>query len=323
MTAGDGADVEQSALTLPRKLATGGQGEVHEVGGPEGLLFKKYLEPHKVDGAALAALVALRQGLAPADRQRLDRDTAWPLCRVTDGGRTAGFLMRRAPAAMTWRSAKGDGRLIELSYLLRPPKAAWQAVRQPTPAERYALVVSLVDLFQWLHTMGLVVGDLSQANVLWSVDPHPAVHLLDCDGARITGRPPVLAQADTPDWLDPKAPPGMVSVDSDRYKAALMIGRILAQDAYVTPAQPLSPLAGLLDERRETAVRRLWELADGPYGTRPDLGQWRTALAGRDTIRLIAAQPAPRPAVDRSRFDEDVNRRRGTIRLRSEDEAGT
>ncbi|MFI6421242.1 hypothetical protein ACIBG6_28015 [Streptomyces sp. NPDC050842] len=316
MTAQDGADVEQSLLTLVRKLATGGQGEVHEVGGPGELLFKRYLEPQKVDGAALAALVTLRQGLAPAEVQRLDRETAWPLCRVLDGGRVVGFLMRRAPDAMSWRTGKGDTRLIELSYLLRPPKAAWQAVPQPAPAERYALVVALVELFGWLHTLGLVVGDLSQANVLWSLDPGPAVHLLDCDGVRITGRPPVLAQADTPDWLDPKAPPGVVSIDSDRYKAALMIGRVLAQDAYATPEQPLTPLAGVLDERRAAAVGRLWGLAGGAYGTRPDLGQWRTALAGRDTIKLLAAQPAPRPVVDRSRFDGGSRRERGTISFR-------
>ncbi|MFJ3586458.1 hypothetical protein ACIPPS_30115 [Streptomyces sp. NPDC090127] len=121
-----------------------------------------------------------------------------------------------------------------------------------------------MELFQWLHAMGLVVGDLSQANVLWSLEPGPAVHLLDCDGVRITGRPAVLDQADTPDWLDPHAPPG----------------------------------------------------AGGPYGTRPDLGQWRAALAGRDTIRLLATRPAPRPTVDRSRFDGDANRQRGTINLR-------
>ncbi|MFE0702487.1 hypothetical protein [Streptomyces sp. NPDC058872] len=316
MTVHDGTDTERSDLKLLGELATGGQGRVHAVGGPGGLLFKEYLDPRKVDGEALSALVLLRQGLGGEDRQRLDRDAAWPLCRVTDGGRVTGFLMRRAPATMTWRSSKGDERLIELSYLLRPPKAAWQAVRQPTPSERHALVVALVELLGWLHAMGLVIGDLSQANVLWSLAPRPGLHLLDCDGVRITGRPPVLAQADTPDWWDPKAPPGVVSVDSDRYKAALMVGRILAQDAYVAPGRPFSPLAGVLDERRTAAVQRLWGLADGPYGSRPDLGQWRTALAGRDTIKLVASTPALRPTVDRSLFDGGRDRRRGTIRFR-------
>ncbi|MFD8014265.1 hypothetical protein [Streptomyces sp. NPDC058955] len=316
MTADDGADVEQARLPLAGKLTAGGQGEVHEVGGPGDLLFKRYLEPQKADGSALAALVALRLGLAPEERRRLDREAAWPLCRVTDGGRVVGFLMRRAPASMTWRTAKGETRLTELQFLLREPKAATRTVRQPTPEERLALGVALAELVDRLHTMGLVVGDLSQANVLWSLDPEPSVHLIDCDGARITGHPPVLAQADTPDWQDPKAPPGTVSVDSDRYKAALMLGRVLARDPYVTPERPLEVLPGVLDNRRLDAVLRLWGRAGGAYGSRPGLGEWRTALAGRETVRLQAGPPRPRPVVDRSVFDAGPGRDRGTIRFR-------
>lgn len=313
MSADDGADVPLGTLTLKDRIGDGGQGEVYDVGGPGRLLYKSYREPHKVAGGELADLVALRQQLGPADRDRLDKETAWPLCRVVEGGRVTGFLMRRAPDTMTWRTSRGDARLIELSYLLHPPKAAWQAVPQPTPAERYALVLAVVELFGWLHSLGLVVGDVSQANVLWTVRPGPAVHLLDCDGVRLAGRPPVLDQADTPDWHDPLAAPGVVTVDSDRYKAALVVGRVLGQDAYAAPGKPLAPLPGVLDERRENAVRALWEQAAGPRGSRPHLGQWRTALAGRETIRLMAVEPAPKPVVDRSKFDGP--RQRGRIPL--------
>ncbi|MFD5798172.1 hypothetical protein ACFWIO_32540 [Streptomyces diastatochromogenes] len=314
MNAVDGADVPLGMLNLGDRIGDGGQGEVYEVGGPDRLLYKSYREPHKVNGDELADLVALRQQLGPADRDRLDAETAWPLCRVLDGGRVTGFLMHRAPDSMTWRTARGDTRLTDLSYLLRRPKAAWQAVPQPTPAERYALVLAVVELFAWLHALGLVVGDVSQANVLWTVRPGPAVHLLDCDGVRPAGRAPVLDQADTPDWLDPLAAPGAVTVDSDRYKVALVVGRVLGQDAYTAPGRTLTLLPGVLDERRERAVRALWEQAAGPRGGRPHLGQWRTALAGRETIKLMAAEPAPKPPVDRSKFDGP--RRRGRISLR-------
>ncbi|MEU6374106.1 hypothetical protein [Streptomyces sp. NPDC046909] len=314
MSADDGADVPLGGLTLGERVGDGGQGEVYDVGGPGRLLYKSYREPHKADGNELAALVALRQGLAASDRARLDRETAWPLCRVVDAGRVTGFLMHRAPDAMTWRTSRGDTRLTELSYLLRAPKAAWQEVAQPSPAERYALVVAVVELFRWLHELGLVVGDVSQANVLWTVRPGPAPYLLDCDGVRLVGRPPVLQQADTPDWHDPLAPPGTVTVDSDRYKVALVVGRVLSQDAYTAPGKPLTLLPGVLDDRRENAVRALWGQAAGPTGSRPHLAQWRTALAGRETIKLIAAAPAPRPAVDRSKFDGP--RQRGRISLR-------
>jgi hypothetical protein len=310
----DGSDVTLGSLALGVRVGDGGQGEVYDVGGPGGLLYKSYREPGKADGGELAALVALRQGLTAADRDRLDREAAWPLCRVMDGGRATGFLMRRAPDSMTWRTSRGEPRLTDLSYLLRPPRAAWGAVAQPSPAERYALVVAVLGLFRWLHALGLVVGDVSHANVLWTVRPGPAPYLLDCDGVRVVGRPPVLEQADTPDWHDPLAASGTATVDSDRYKAALVAGRVLSQDPYVTPGKPLRPLSGVLDDRRADAVRVLWEQASGARGTRPHLAQWCTALAGRDTIRLIAAEPGPKPVVDRSKFDGPRTRGRITLR---------
>lgn len=315
MSVDDGTDVPLGSLDPGARIGDGGQGEVFALTPWPDLLYKKYRDPRQVDGDALAALVAVRRALPAAPRAALDGTTAWPLCRVVDQhGRVTGFLMRRAPAPMSWHTDAGAAKLTELAFLLRPPKPAWQAVVQPSPPERYALAVALVDALERLHTMGLVVGDLSAANILWTVRPEPAVFLLDCDGARLVGRPPVLAQADTIDWADPLARGGAVSVDSDRYKSALAVCRVLACDAYAAPGAPFVPVPGCLDERREAAVRSLLERAGGPYGTRPDLGQWRVALAGRDVIRLTAAAPAPRPPVDRAKFDD--LRQRHTIKLR-------
>lgn len=313
----NGHDIPLGDLRLRDRVGDGGQGEVHDLDGRPDVLYKAYRPALRPGGDALAALVGIRRALDPAERDWLDRRAAWPLCRVTDpatGGRITGFLMHRAPDTMTWRAANGDTKLTELAYLLRPAKPAWQAVVQPTPGQRHALAVALVELLDRLHALGLVLGDLSQANVLWTVRPEPAVYLLDCDGARLAGREPVLAQAETVDWNDPKAPPGAVTADSDRYKTALAVGRILAQDPYTAPGRSFTPLPGVLDDRQDAAVRRLLDRAAGDFGTRPGTGEWRTALAGRETIRLIAARPAPRPAIDPSKFDGA--RRRGTIDLR-------
>ncbi|MET9609098.1 hypothetical protein ABZZ17_29240 [Streptomyces sp. NPDC006512] len=315
MTVADGADVPLSSLRPLRKVGDGGQGEVSTLEGLPGLLYKSYREPHRVAGDALSRLVSVRLALTPTERFRLDASAAWPLCRVVDAGRVTGFLMHEAPASMRWSAGDGTERLTELAFLLRPAKPAWQGVLQPTPAERYALVSALVELVDGLHAAGLVVGDVSQANVLWTVRPEPAVYLLDCDGIRLSGSAPVLAQADTPDWNDPLAPAGTVTVDSDRYKAALALGRILAQDPYVAPGRPLTPLPGVLDDdRKDAAVRALFAQAAGAYGTRPGLGQWRVALAGRQQIKLTAAKPRTRPELDPSALEGP--RTRGSIRLR-------
>ncbi|MFC5665473.1 hypothetical protein ACFP3U_21160 [Kitasatospora misakiensis] len=316
-----GADVELALLPVGPEAGRGGQGSVQRLDGYPGLLFKRYLDPARVHGPALAELVGLRLALPPADRDQLDAQAAWPLCRVVDGPRCVGFLMREAPPSMTWRTAGGAAKLTEAQFLLYPEKPATQGVVRPGPEQRLALVLELVGLVDRLHRWGLVIGDLSHANVLWSVRPEPAVHLLDCDGIRRVGAAPVLEQADTPDWSDPLSPHGSAaSVDSDRYKAALLVGRTLAQDPYVAPGAPLDPLPGVLTDRQLGMVRRVWEQAGGPYGTRPDPTAWLLALGGRGSIPLApGAAPLPRPArpVDARLFDGRAPR--GSIRLQRPD----
>ncbi|GAA3956456.1 hypothetical protein GCM10022384_07040 [Streptomyces marokkonensis] len=318
MSVEDGSDVTRSSLALGARIGSGGQGDVHAVGdGP--LLFKEYKVPSKVNGDALADLVAFRQGLVQADRSRLDALAAWPLCRVVDSGRTLGFLMRSAPSHMMWRTSTGASKLLELQYLIRAPKVAWQEVAQPTPRQRRALALACVEAIGWFHDAGLVIGDISQANVLWSVSPEPAVHFLDCDGFRRVGRAAVQAQAGTPDWNDPLASSTDATVDTDAYKTALVAGRVVAQEPYIAPGQELAFVADCLDDRQSDAVRRLFAQAAGERGTRPRPGEWQTALSDRGVISLTAATPRPRPAVDRTVLDGA--RDRTPIRLRGADPA--
>ncbi|MED7951735.1 hypothetical protein [Streptomyces sp. BE303] len=311
-----GADVELALLAVGAEAGRGGQGLVQRLAGYPGLLFKRYLDPGKVHGPALAELVALRLALPGEERDRLDAQAAWPLCRVVDGPGCVGFLMQEAPAAMSWQTGAGGRRLTEAQYLFYPEKPATQGVVRPDPEQRLALVLELAGLIERLHRWGLVIGDLSHANVLWSVVPEPAVHLLDCDGVRRVGAAPVLEQTDTPDWADPLSPHGSsATVDSDRYKAALLFGRTLAQDPYLTPGQPFEPLPDVLTDRQLATVRRIWDQAGGPYGTRPDLTAWLLALGGRGSIPLGAGGPAraARP-VDERLFDGRAPR--GSIPLR-------
>ncbi|MFF3464575.1 hypothetical protein [Streptomyces sp. NPDC002619] len=314
MSTEDGADVARSSLTLGDRIGSGGQGDVHAITDGS-LLYKEYKDPSKVNGSALADLVAFRQGLGQGDRTRMNALAAWPLCRVVEGGRTLGFLMKRAPSHMTWRTATGATKLLELQYLIRRPKVAWKEVQQPTPGQRRTLASACVEAVSWFHSAGLVIGDISQANVLWSLSPEPAVHFLDCDGFRRVGRPAVQAQAATPDWNDPLAPSTEASVDTDAYKTALMAARILAQEAYLRPDKRLQAVAGCLNERQAEAAQRLFSQAAGERGTRPHPSEWQTALSDRGIINLTAAAPRPRPSIDHSVMDGVRNRPLINLRL--------
>ncbi|MEU3659861.1 hypothetical protein AB0E77_08860 [Streptomyces sp. NPDC032940] len=93
-----------------------------------------------------------------------------------------------------------------------------------------------------------------------------------------------------------------------------MAGRIVAQQPYVAPGQDLDIVSGCLNERQSESVRRLFAQAAGERGTRPRPGEWLTALSDRGVIRLTAATPRTRPAVDHTVLDG--RRDRTPIKLR-------
>ncbi|MFK4107635.1 hypothetical protein [Streptomyces sp. NPDC002176] len=281
-----GADIELSSLPLGSLVGSGGQGQVLELAGTD-VLCKRYRDPAGTNGEALAVLAAFRQRLAPVEREFLDSIAAWPLSRVTDRGRGVGFLMRRAPGEFSWRTPQETSKLLELQYLIRPSKVGYRTIPQPTPPERRALALACARVVDWFHRRGMVVGDISHANVLWSLRPEPRVFFLDCDGFRPVDGVTVLPATDTPDWSDPLTPPSQHDFDSDAYKTALAVTRIIAQNPYLVPGDGLDPVPESLDRYQEAAVRRLFSDAAGARRTRPVLSEWLHALSdhGREALQ--------------------------------------
>jgi hypothetical protein len=284
-----GEDVELSALQLLAQIGSGGQGRVYQLGNNDKLVYKEYYDPRLIRVDAMARLVRLRQQGQHAERSWLDAHFAWPMCRVISGdGTVVGFIMRRVSRAYSWQDAGGKQRLTELQFLVRPPKPRWQQITQPTPDQRRRLALALAELTRGLHRWGVVFGDISDANVLWTVRPQPDVYVIDCDGMRIRGNEPILDQADTPGWHDPLQRSRIPGLDADLYKTALGITRILCCDPEVQPGRQSSFLEGTRSEirilegtlgHREAEARRLLAQAAGPAGTRPDAALWVAALS--------------------------------------------
>jgi DNA-binding helix-hairpin-helix protein with protein kinase domain len=273
-----GEDVELTALQLLGQVGGGGQGRVYELGNSDKLLYKQYHDPRRIRSDALARLVQLRQRRRPIDRSWLDSHLAWPMCRViSPEGAVVGFIMRRA--RYTWRDAKGKQRLTELQYLVRPQKTHWRQITQPRPEQRRRLALAMAELTRGLHSWDVVFGDISDANILWSVKTQPDVYVIDCDGMRIRRQDPVLDQADTPGWNDPLQRGRVAGFDADLYKTALGIARILCCDPNVLPGPLLSFVPGAIEHHREDEVRRLLAQAAGRPGERPDAARWVAALS--------------------------------------------
>ncbi|GAA1802170.1 hypothetical protein [Actinomadura chokoriensis] len=291
MTWPDGDDVLLRDLQLGGELGTGGQGKVHDLlGAWRGYVYKEYIASG-VNGPALKRLVELPGEMAQADRDGLLHQAAWPLARVLDGGAVKGFVMRKVPQEFYGRTASKP-RLREVQYLLYQPKAMWGDITPPDADGRLKIARNIVALFRLLHVRRLVVGDVSMNNLLWS--PSGGVFLLDCDGIRETGAKPVLQQPFTPDWDDPQQPATGPDLDTDRYKLALLVTRILTRTSALRPGDRVDCVPGVPGQiAAEVAVR--FADAAGPRGVRPDAAYWARALDERGVIELGPLPPVRKP----------------------------
>ncbi|MGW3362251.1 hypothetical protein ACWDOR_04840 [Streptosporangium canum] len=225
--------------------------------------------------------------LPPAERHLLLGVCAWPVARVRDGDRITGFLMHEMPAEFL-HTIGGASTPVEARYLLFQPGRARQDLRQPDVAGRTGIALAAARLVDLLHGHGFVLGDLSSRNLLWQPAPPHKIFVLDCDGLRRHGGEPVLRQAHTPGWDDPLQPSTGPDLDTDRYKLALLIGRVLACDAHVRPGKELTLLPGL-EPRTAHAVADLFARAAGPRGSRPIAREWVQAILGHR--RIIVRRP--------------------------------
>lgn len=263
------SDVELADLAAAEKIADGGHGSVFRLSRPAGVLLKLYHGGVAVLAGELARLIDLR-ARAP---DLAGAPSAWPTGRVFERGRCVGLLMPAAPDRFTTRLA-GRSRLLELQFLLYPKRAMWADLKLPTDDERRALAIGYARLFEVLHRNDIVVGDVSMRNLLWTLEGGLGVYAIDCDGFRLAGRPPAVRPSDTAGWVDP-ACPRAVTLDTDRYKLALLIVRLLLGNHTVTPADVCAK--PLLRAVFGGGLNSLVTLAARP-GNRPAATAWLAAL---------------------------------------------
>jgi DNA-binding helix-hairpin-helix protein with protein kinase domain len=260
-------DAQLTDLSAADRIAEGGQGTVFRLSRPSGMLLKLYHREVAVLSGELGRLIDL-----PA-REVVATRTAWPSGRVFDRGRCVGLLMPEAPARFTTTIA-GSSRLLELQYLLYPKRAMWADLALPTDEERRRIAVGYLELFTELHHHDVMVGDVSMRNLLWTLHDGPGVFAIDCDGFRLAGRPPAVRPADTAGWVDP-ARPREVTLDTDRYKVALLVLRLLLGNHRVTPEEVRAK--PMLRARLGPALSVLAARAAEP-GRRPAAECWLGAL---------------------------------------------
>jgi hypothetical protein len=280
MAATDDVDREPAEPFGPlTRLGSGGQGIVYAlpntlIDGSWPAVYKKYNAAAlaELDGPALAAMVRFLADLPPGDRRKLGERTAWPAELVEQDGRTAGFLMRQVPDEFTVRLRLPSGhvdKLAQVQLLLNDRQYLQARGLRIDDRFRLEFLRDTARTLAHLHGLGIIVGDLSPNNLLFSRTARPRCFLIDCDAMRLHGRS-VLRQVETNDWQVP-AGEELATTAADSYKFGLLCVRLFAGDQVSRDVRVL--------DRVDADLRGLTEaaLTTGP-GSRPSMLDWATAL---------------------------------------------
>jgi DNA-binding helix-hairpin-helix protein with protein kinase domain len=200
------------------ELDSGASGIVFGLADDDAVCVKLYLSPSPLLDRRFAGL----RRLAPAAWATTPRTArlAWPEWDLRDeDGLLRGFVMPRI-----------DG--SSLHHLLNPEDRG-DAVDEPTWATNVQVATDLAGLFARLHAAGVVVGDVSPANVL--LDRRAQIALIDCDSVQFTDpltgeRFPSLHL--TPEYASPESlqgPTAWLTDEHDRFGLAILICQLLME----------------------------------------------------------------------------------------------
>jgi DNA-binding helix-hairpin-helix protein with protein kinase domain len=151
-------------------LGRGAEGLVHGLADTPDLCAKIYLDPAPGLHQRLVALMRTEPATWGGDHDE-HKHVAWPRQPLVDEtGRTIGFLMPRVEGHSLTRLFETYGRI--------------EAVEDPTWRVVVGVAARAARLLSRLHDAGIVVGDVSPANIL--VSPSGHVTLIDCDTVQFT-----------------------------------------------------------------------------------------------------------------------------------------
>lgn len=273
-----------------------GDGEsimIAPVGDNPHLLFKQYRPGEGTsadDGDRLDRLIAITRRLDARARQQLASASCWPVSRVIEKGRTVGVLLPRAPdkfnAALRSLTGIGQRKPLAVDWLAKSSdQQAERGLPRASFDQRIKVCRDIAAVAAILEQEGIVYGDWSYANALWSITDFSG-YLIDVDACAFGSRPWVA----TPNWDDPLTPQGTpVDGNTDRYRLAIMVARCLTGERDVAAA---------LDEARAQSLA----------ASRPGIGQVLTravnarSRSARPTVAEILQSLTQQPLSNVARW---------------------
>ena len=296
--------IDLSGLGHLDQLGDGGEGVVHSVSHRDGYVYKEYksVVAAELYPKGLEATTELIHQFSTDCKRFISERSAWPEELVRKNGAMSGFLMKKIPDEFSCQHGmKGRARRGLTDWNKLVTRDDWKdntniessvpKLNEASKKHEEVLLKLLLDLakfFECLHTHGIVIGDVSGRNMLWTIEPSPTVFLIDCDGFRREGERAVTTSKETPDWFDPQLNGGDTTLNSDRFKLAIAMYRAYFADPFGMP----SNLNGVVTANRE----KIFELA--MRGTAPSnrttAKEWCEALEGMIGGSRTWRRPQPR-----------------------------
>lgn len=299
--------LEKNALGRLEFLAQGGQATIYRLPDltlpdTDFPLVCKMYRPRwlPIPWVGLARLAMVRATETPKRRSWLDRYFTWPLRVVVEGGQGVGCVMPLLDDRFFHKFQSLTGlvsvRPLEIQHLFVPKQRNVQVgLPHASHIQRLSLCFEASRALDVLHSTGLIYGDVSSRNLLFSLRPNPTVVFVEGDALRRSGSSAVVPQVETPDWPAPEEAKAQ-SEPTDRYKLGLMILRILTPGPGTsTNRDPLS-----IGDRLDPEGRNLLRQALGTSRDhRPTAGEWvryfRGVLTGAGSAPTSSPEPRSNP----------------------------
>ena len=314
------------------ELGRGGEGAVFKVPNLGDKVYKEFLAASYTspDHSALTRLIDLQSQWTPDEKTWLINRTVWPETMVLDNGVLKGFVMpgiqrrffRKHGIRSNPRTVLCEWNYLSLRTRFHNNPNIVTEVPRVSPPDAHALVHDFAKTMKILHKHGVIIGDISGKNLLWTDTPSFQVMVIDCDSFRILGEGGVASPKQSPDWDDPHLNGKATSQESDVYKLAVAAFRAIWASGtdrplapnYVVPAAP----PGIPNEIRELITRSLQP------NDRPTADEWEKALAmpamfrGRPAVKM-GTTTGLRPSTPNSSAGTPMGTPRPTLIMKQDD----
>ena len=306
---------DSQSPVLGEEIGRGGQAIIFLVKdgieSPKAAVFKQYkqhIEPRR-DG--FSALMALYEHLGKSEQHWIDEHAAWPSKLSLDGEKVIGCFMPLIPDGYFVLDGERR-RSLSFQHLHTDFKETTRWVPKINNRIRVKLIEDFLKTVTLLHECGVVLGDISADNCLWTesdLQGRPSVFFVDCDSMRVQGSVAPIDQGDPPGWALPEARndgshfSGQRSRHDDEYKVGLFVLRTLfaktelhdvwnlARDIdaikeVLVDANQHEPLPARLLGRSEK-ISDLFVRSQESHLARPSAAEWLSVFQGERIMKPV------------------------------------